>query len=56
VSLFVEKIEERFRNIPRVHVFRLAFGKNRKQRVIALGGDGYKDDRVIETIEIGDMV
>jgi FkbM family methyltransferase len=58
VKLFAEKIEERFRKNPRVEVFCLGLGKNRRHEVIALGDDGsslYRDAPVKETIEIEDV-
>ncbi len=58
VKLFAEKIKERFRKNPRVEVFCLALGKNRRQEVIALCDDGssvYRDAPVKETIGFEDV-
>lgn len=58
VKLFAENIEERFRKNPRIEVFCLGLGKNRRQDVIALSDNGsslYRDAPVKETIEFEDV-
>ncbi len=58
VKLFASKIEERFRKNPKVEVFCLALGKNRRQEIITLNDNGssvYGDASVKETIRFEDV-
>lgn len=58
VKAFAETIEKRFKKNPRVEVFHLALGANRRQAVIALGDDGssvYRNAPGKETIQFEDV-
>ncbi len=58
VKEFAEKIERRFKNNPRIEVFHLALGANRRQAIIALGDDGSsvcRNSLAKETIQFEDV-
>ncbi len=58
VKSFAERIEARFKKNPRIKVFCLALGENRRQEIIALGDDGssvYRDNPEKETIQFEDV-
>lgn len=58
VSSFAVKIEERFKNNPKIEVFRVALGAKKRQDVIALAEDGssvYGDTLKKELIQVEDV-
>jgi FkbM family methyltransferase len=59
VKVFAEKIKERFRRNPKIEVYCLGLGKNRRKDVIFLDDDGsstHKNSKKREAIEIEDAV